>query len=231
MYHLAPLMRFLLFCHVPMVLVYIVLEPSTWNMKRLQLAPRRASELAPELMKTTFKRLACSPMASAEAELISPTRQRTLSRSMSFCALVTATPGLTLSSAISSTFRPRTPPAVLVSSTAIWAALNPYSPNWPRKPVRGVRCPTRMVSGWARTMAGMPRATAPAAAVLSRARRVRRGWSSRAEAMGVLPLRGRGCGRVGGRRPPPARVVNPETGALSRGSLGEVVLIVLALLW
>src|SRR3989304_1686031 len=119
MYHLAPLIRFLLFCHVPMVLVYIVLQPSTWNMKRLQLAPRSASELAPELTKTTFRRLACSPMASAEAELISPTRQRTLSRSMSFCALVTATPGLTLSSAISSTLRPSTPPAVLVSSTAI----------------------------------------------------------------------------------------------------------------
>src|SRR2546427_330013 len=119
MYHLAPLMRFLLFCHVPMVLVYIVLQPSTWNMKRLQFLPRRSSELA-------------------------------------------------------------------------------------------------------RTIAGMPRARAPAAAVLSRVRRVKRVWS-RAEAMGVLPLRGSRLWQVGGRRRPPAPVVNPDARALSRASRGRHV--------
>src|SRR3990172_9044418 len=98
-------------------------------------------------------------MASAEAELISPSRQSTLSRSTSFCTLVTATPGLTLSSA-----------------------------SWPRKPVRGVRWPMRSASGCDRTMAGKPRATAPtpAAAVFSRARRLRSVWSLRADVMDVL---------------------------------------------
>ena len=54
MYHLAPRIRFLLRCQSPMVLVYIVLQPSTWNMKRLQFLPRSSSELAPVLMYGTL---------------------------------------------------------------------------------------------------------------------------------------------------------------------------------
>ena len=54
-------------------------------------------------------------------------------------ALVEAVCGLTESSFSSSSLRPMTPPAALISSTARSAAITPYSPSGPRNPVRGVR--------------------------------------------------------------------------------------------
>ncbi len=113
-------------------------------------------------------------MAPAEAELTSPISTTTLSRSISFCALLTAVAGFTLSSAISSTLRPMTPPDAFNSSTASVAPRKPYSPTWPRKPVRGVRWPMRMTSVCARTMLGNASgatAAAPSAAVFLRASR------------------------------------------------------------
>ena len=93
-----------------------------------------------------FSRSACSAIASPEAELISPISATTLSRSISFCALVTRSAGLTLSSAITSILRPRMPPAALISSTASLTRITAYSPSGPRNPVSGVRCPSRTVS-------------------------------------------------------------------------------------
>src|SRR5438067_2871733 len=115
-------------------------------------------------------------MASAEALLISPSRHTTLSRSITFCALVTAVAGLTLSSARRSTLRPSTPPAAFTSSIASVVARNPYCPSCPRKPVRGVRWPILIVSACALTIAGEPSdptaAAAPIAALfLSASRR------------------------------------------------------------
>jgi hypothetical protein len=65
-------------------------------------------------------RLRCATCAIArpDAELISPIRHATLSRSTSRSALVDAVCGLTLSSAMRSILRPMTPPAALISSTA-----------------------------------------------------------------------------------------------------------------
>ena len=65
MYHFAPLILFSAFCHEPIVFVYIVLQPSMWNMKRLQFLPRSSSELQPVLKYGVFSRSACSPIASA----------------------------------------------------------------------------------------------------------------------------------------------------------------------
>src|SRR5437867_3662603 len=126
-------------------------------------------------MYTILALPATSPIASAEALLISPRRHATLSRSISFCALVTAAWGVTLSSASRSTLRPSTPPDALTSSTASVVPRSPYCPSWPRKPVRGVRWPILMVSACALTIAGKPSdpaaAATPIAAVFLRALR------------------------------------------------------------
>ena len=145
-----------------------------WNMYGLQLAPRRASELQPVLMNTVLSRFATWPMASPEADEISPMIIATLSRSMMRSALAEAVCGLTESSITSSILRPMTPPAALTSS---WASLTPiwaYSPSGPRKPVSGVRCPMRMASACAVTTAGMPMPASAAepAALFKRVRRV-----------------------------------------------------------
>ena len=82
-----------------------------WNMYGLQLAPRSASELQPVLMNTVLVRFATWPMASPEADEISPMIIATLSRSMMRSALAEAVCGLTESSITSSILRPMTPPA------------------------------------------------------------------------------------------------------------------------
>ena len=88
----------------------------------------------------------------------------TLSRSIMRSALVDAVCGLTESSFRSSILRPMTPPAALISSTAMSTACTAYSPSGPRKPVRGVRWPMRIASACARLMKGKPaRPTAAAA--------------------------------------------------------------------
>jgi hypothetical protein len=69
-----------------------------WNMYGLQLAPRNASELQPVLMKTVFSRFATCPIASPDADEISPMIIATRSRSMSRSALADAVCGLTESS-------------------------------------------------------------------------------------------------------------------------------------
>src|SRR5262249_48075006 len=43
-----------------------------------------------------------------------------------------------------------------------------YSPSAPRKPVSGVRWPTRILSGWAPTQEGSARPASPAAAAVRR---------------------------------------------------------------
>jgi hypothetical protein len=115
-------------------------------------------------------------MASPAAELISPIRPLTPSASIMRWALLDAVAGLTLSSEISSTCRPSTPPAALASSTASVTPITACSPAWPRKPVSGVRWPIRIGPDCARSTAGKPSwpaasAPAPAAAVVSTRRR------------------------------------------------------------
>src|SRR5262249_32038589 len=81
--------------------------------------------------------------------------------------------GLTESSITSSILRPMTPPAALTSSAANFTPMTAYSPSGPRKPVNGVRCPMRMASACALTIAGMPIAASSAepAVLFSNARR------------------------------------------------------------
>jgi len=112
-----------------------------WNMYGLQLAPRRASELQPVLMKTVFNRFATCPMASPDAEEISPMTMATRSRSIRRSALAEAVCGLTESSMTSSILRPITPPELLISSAASFTPMTAYSPSGPRKPVSGVQMP------------------------------------------------------------------------------------------
>ena len=121
-----------------------------WNMYGLQLEPRSASELQPVLMNTVLVRFATCPIASPEADEISPMIIATLSRSIRRSALADAVCGLTESSSTSSILRPITPPAALISSAASLTPMTAYSPSGPRKPVSGVRCPIRIVSDCAR---------------------------------------------------------------------------------
>ncbi len=97
----------------------------------------------------------------------------TLSRSIRRSALAEAVCGLTESSITSSIFRPMTPPAALTSSAASLMPMTAYSPSGPRKPVIGVRCPMRMASACALTIAGIPTAASSAepAVLFSNARR------------------------------------------------------------
>src|SRR5215831_14714616 len=154
-----------------------------WNMYGLQLAPRSASELQPVLMNTVFNRFATWPIARPDADEISPMIMATLSRSIRRSALAEAVCGLTESSITSSILRPITPPASLISSAASFTPMTAYSPSGPRKPVSGVRCPMRMASACARTIAGMPTpaSTADPAALLMSVRR------DRLELMAFLP--------------------------------------------
>src|SRR5499426_3177982 len=154
-----------------------------WNMYGLQLAPRSASELQPVLMNTVFSRFATWPIARPDADEISPMIIATLSRSIRRSALAEAVCGLTESSITSSILRPITPPASLISSAASFTPMTAYSPSGPRKPVSGVRCPMRMASACARTIAGMPTpaSTAEPAALLMSVRR------DRLELMAFLP--------------------------------------------
>jgi len=92
---------------------------STWKVKRLQFLPRSASERAPSCMNSFLLRSATCMMVSAEAELISPISTVTPSWSSMRCALVLAVAGLTESSDRISSGRPMTPPAVLISSSAM----------------------------------------------------------------------------------------------------------------
>jgi hypothetical protein len=83
--------------------------------------------------------------------------------------------GLTESSFNNSTLRPIMPPEALISSTARSIAITAYSPNGPRKPVRGVRWPILITSDvCARKIAGaeIPDTSASPPAVLSSPRRV-----------------------------------------------------------
>src|SRR6516162_5893366 len=122
-------------------------------------------------------------MARPDADEISPMIIATLSRSIRRSALAEAVCGLTESSITSSILRPITPPASLISSAASFTPMTAYSPSGPRKPVSGVRCPTRMASACARTIAGMPTpaSTADPAALLMSVRR------DRLELMAFLP--------------------------------------------
>src|SRR5215471_8831681 len=109
-------------------------------------------------------------MARPDADEISPMIIATLSRSIRRSALAEAVCGLTESSITSSILRPITPPASLISSAASFTPMTAYSPSGPRKPVSGVRCPMRMASACARTIAGMPtpaRSAEPAAPLTS----------------------------------------------------------------
>ena len=105
----------------------------------LQPLPRSSSEFAPVLIKSVRARSVTWLNDKADADDISPMMQATLSRSIIRSALVEAVCGLTESSFKSSIFRPRTPPAAFASATAISAAWTAYSPNGPKKPVRGVK--------------------------------------------------------------------------------------------
>src|SRR3954466_1058479 len=159
----------------PAVFTYIEFWLSMWNMYLLQLFPRSWSELAPVLMKSVFERSATWPIASAEAEEISPMMQATLSRSIMRSALVVAVCGFTESSLRSSIFRPLMPPAALISATAMSTAWTANSPSGPRNPVRGVRWPMRITSDWPYEMKGKPArpvVAAPARAPLMTVRRV-----------------------------------------------------------
>ena len=123
-------------------------------------------------MKRVLVRSATCAMVSAEAEEISPMMQATLSRSIMRSALVLAVCGFTESSFNSSILRPLTPPAALISATAMSAACTANSPSGPRKPVRGVRCPMRMMSACARESTGTPIAAAAEAPASNVRRRV-----------------------------------------------------------
>src|SRR5262249_38200038 len=170
-----------------------------WNMEGLQLAPRSASELQPVLMNTVFRRFATWPIASPDADEISPMIIATLSRSIRRSALAEAVCGLTESSITSSILRPITPPASLISSAASFTPMTAYSPSGPRKPVSGVRCPMRMASVCARTIAGMP-TPASTAEPTARLMSVRR---DRLEFMAIPPFeqRSAGCAACGRSRP------------------------------
>src|SRR5262245_10239170 len=100
-----------------------------WNMYGLQLAPRSASELQPVLMNTVLSRLATWPIASPEADEISPMIIATLSRSIRRSALAEAVCGLTESSMTSSILRPITPPLALISPIASLTPITAYSPR------------------------------------------------------------------------------------------------------
>jgi hypothetical protein len=84
-------------------------------------------------------RFATCPIASPEAEEISPISIATLSRSIRRSAFAEAVCGLTESSSTRSILRPLTPPAALISSAASPTPCTAKSPSGPRKPVRGVR--------------------------------------------------------------------------------------------
>ena len=71
------------------------------------------------LMNRRLLRAATWEMVSAEAELISPISTVAPSRSSMRCALVAAVAGLIESSDMISSWRPMTPPALLISSSAI----------------------------------------------------------------------------------------------------------------
>src|SRR6202035_1786399 len=127
-------------------------------------------------MNSVLLREATCAMVRHEAEEISPMMQATLSRSIMRSALVEAVCGLTESSLSNSTLRPIIPPEALISSTARSTAMTAYSPSGPRKPVRGVRWPTRMTSlPCARRIDGAanPDAKPKVPAVLRRLRRVK----------------------------------------------------------
>src|SRR6266508_3642249 len=167
----------LLMSHVPTALTYCVLQPSVEKTYRWQRLLRISSELAPALIRRIFARWASSPTARQEALETRPSMATTLSRSMSLRAFWTATPGLASSSVMSSSLRLMTPPLAFSSSTASVAPCLPYSPMAPRKPVNGMIWPMRIAScAW--TMAGKNRsglaaaATAPAAAVVRKRRRL-----------------------------------------------------------
>ena len=70
-------------------------------------------------MNSRLLRAATWEMASAEAELISPISSAAPSRSSILCALVVAVSGLIESSDVTSSWRPMTPPAALISSAAM----------------------------------------------------------------------------------------------------------------
>ena len=89
----------------------------------LQLEPRSSSELPPVLMNRFLVRCATCAIVRHDADEISPTMQATLSRSIMRSALVDAVCGLTESSLRSSILRPITPPAALISSTAMSTAI------------------------------------------------------------------------------------------------------------
>src|SRR5258707_1248302 len=84
-------------------------------------------------MNTVFSRFATWPIASPEADEISPMIIATLSRSIRRSALAEAVCGLTESSITSSILRPITPPLSLISSAASFTPMTAYSPSGPRK--------------------------------------------------------------------------------------------------
>ena len=101
----------------PAALTITVTGMSTWKVYLLQFLPRSTSERAPMLMNRRLLRAATCMMVCAEAELISPISTVAPSRSSMRCALVAAVAGLTESSDITSSWRPITPPARLISSS------------------------------------------------------------------------------------------------------------------
>ncbi len=84
-------------------------------------------------------------IAEVTADAYEPPMATTLSTSISLRAARTAASGLLWSSSMTtSTLRPRTPPAALISATAICAAWLIVAPNWLVAPVNGMMMPMRI---------------------------------------------------------------------------------------
>src|SRR5882762_3670609 len=86
-------------------------------------------------------------IAEVTADAYEPPIATTLSTSISLCAALTAASGLLWSSSMTIWIgRPRTPPAELISVSAILAACPIVAPNWLVAPVRGMMSPIRIGS-------------------------------------------------------------------------------------
>src|SRR5580765_1946192 len=105
-------------------------------------------------MKTILFSLATTETAGPSAEVRVPTRKSTFSLRISSRATRTASLASALESRMtSSSFRPRTPPLALISSTYIWAPLEAGSPNSAGGPDRGMGMPT-LIGFWASAARG-----------------------------------------------------------------------------